>query len=98
MEKYDGVVGKEKRKRDYTLAEIVKGVTLKQIHEQNKAKQIISGRKLFVFISKEYGYKGKEIAEYIRRDPAIISTVLKDRKRFIKDMERVVRSLKKLNI
>jgi len=103
MGKYDGELEKEKREREYTLAEIaigvekIKGVTLKQIRVHNKTDHITSNRKLFILIAKEYGYKGREIADYIRRDPAIISIAVKDRNRLAKDIERVIRSLRKLN-
>ena len=104
MEKYDGEFKNEKREREYTLADIakgvenIKGVTLRQIQGQSKVAQISSGRKLFILLAKGYGYKGKEIAEYIRRDPAIISMALKDISQFENDMERAFRSIRKLNI
>jgi hypothetical protein len=103
MEQYDGEVAKEKREREYNLAEIatgverIKGVTIQQIRVHNKTSNVTECRKLFILLSKEYGYKGKEIANYIRRDPATISSALKDRKRMAKDMERVIKSLRNLN-
>jgi REP element-mobilizing transposase RayT len=103
MEKYDVEVEKEKREKEHSLEEIVKGVenvkgvTLIQMRGQSKLAQISSGRKLFIVIAREYGYKGKEIAEYIKRDPAVISMALKDIDRFKKDMVMVVSSIKKLN-
>lgn len=103
MDKCDGEIKKGKKEKEYTLGEIVKaiesvkGVTLKQIRMHNKSKHITSVRKLFIISAREYGYSGKEIAEHIRRDPAIISTALKDRKILKEDMDGVFRSLKNLN-
>jgi hypothetical protein len=103
MNKYDGEIKKEKKKKEYTLGEIagaiegVKGVTLKQIRMHNKKKDTASARKLFALAAREYGYSGKEIADHIRRDPAIISASLRDRDLLKEDMEGVFRSLKKLN-
>ena len=98
IDKYEGELVKEKR--EYTLAEIAKGiekltgVSLKQIRGQSKAINISSGRKILSLVAKEYGYKGKEISEYIRRDPAVVSIALKDRKKLEKDVENVIKYLK----
>ena len=85
MERYDGELEKEKREREYTLYEIAKGVekiygiTLKQIRERSKSETIILGRRLLSLVAKEYGYKGKEIGQYIRKDPAIVTRDLKEK-------------------
>ena len=103
MEKHVGNIRNEKKAKEYTLDEIAKGVekvsgvTLKQLRKHNKSKNITSYRSLFILSAREYGYRGKEIAEYVQRDPAIISTAHKDRKRLEADLERVIRSLKNLN-
>jgi len=103
IEKYDGKLKREKRAGEYTLAEIAKGVedskgtTLKQIRGQSKLASISLSRKIFILLAEEYGHKGKDIAEYLRRDPAIVSMTLKDKKTFEADMEWVSRSIKKLN-
>ncbi|MBI5739715.1 MAG: transposase [Nitrospirae bacterium] len=103
IERYDGELKKEKRAGEYTLAEIAKcvedskGTTLKQIRGKSKLAGISLSRKIFILLAVEYGYKGKEIAEYLGRDPAIISMTLKDKEIFEADMEWVGRSIKKLN-
>ena len=50
--------------------------------------------KLLILIAREYGYPVKEIAEYIRRDPAIISRALGDTEQLKGDVERGVIQLK----
>ncbi|MBI5409002.1 MAG: transposase [Nitrospirae bacterium] len=101
MEKYDGDITIEKRGRAYTLAKIargvenIKGVTIEQMRKQSKFAQISSARKLFILVAASYGYKGKEIAEYIKRDPATISATLKESTikesiQFEKDMETML--------
>ena len=85
MERHDRELKKEKREREYTLYEIAKGVekiygiTLKQIRERSKSETIILGRRLLNLVAKEYGYKGKEIGQYIRKDPAIVTRDLKEK-------------------
>jgi hypothetical protein len=40
-------------------------------------------------VAKEYGYKGHEIAEHLRRDPSVITRYLKEGDRFRKEVESV---------
>ncbi len=103
MEKYDGELNKEKREQEYTLSEIakgletVRGVTLNQVHSQSKLKEISLSRKLFILVAIEYGYRGKEIAKFLRRDPAVISQALKENNGFDKDVKMLIEALKYLN-
>jgi hypothetical protein len=69
----------KRRPREYTLSELadgiekVYGVKLKEMQGNGKGDKISLGRKLFSLVASEYGYKGKEVAEYIRKDPAMIT-------------------------
>ncbi len=71
-------------------------VSLKQIRGQSKAINISSSRKLLSLVAKEYGYREKEISEYIRKDPAVVSIALKGREQLEKDMENVIKYLKEM--
>ena len=99
IDKYEGELDRERREKEHTLSEIakgikeVKGILIEQIRGYNKTGYISSGRKLLCLVAKEYGYKGKEIAGYIRRDPAVVSIALKERKRLEKDMENMIKYL-----
>jgi len=96
MEKYDGELKKEKREREYTLFEIAKGIekvcgiTLKQIRKKSKSENITLGRRLLNLVAKEYGYKGKEIGQYIRKDPAVVTRDLKEKGKLEREMEIVI--------
>lgn len=100
IEKYDGELKKEKREREYTLFEIAKGVekicgvTLKQIREKSKSETITLGRRLLSLVAKEYGHKGKEIGQYIRKDPAIVTRDLKEKGKLEREMEKVIDVIK----
>ncbi len=50
------------------------GITL--IRQKSKSRDISSGKKLLSLVAKEYGYKGKEIAEYIQK---VIKTLRDER-------------------
>ena len=90
-----------KKRHEYTLLEIggavegIKGVTLRQLREKSKEEGIASGRKVMSLVAREYGYKGQEIAEYLRRDPAVITRYLKDGERLQGEVEKVHEALKK---
>ncbi|HEX3036950.1 MAG TPA: hypothetical protein VHT73_17825 [Thermodesulfobacteriota bacterium] len=95
-----------KRKREYTLLEIgsvveeVYGVTLSQLRERSKEGGIVCGRKVMSLVARGYGYKGQEIAEYLRRDPAVITRYLKEGESLEGEVEKVyeaLRNTKKVN-
>jgi hypothetical protein len=96
IEKYDGELKKEKREWEYTLYEISKGVekisrvTLKKIRERSRSENITLGRRLLNLVAKEYGYKGKEIGQYIRKDPAVVTRDLKEKGKLEKEMGKVI--------
>jgi len=100
MERYDGELKKGKREREYTLYEIAKGIekiwgiTLKQIRERSKSDNITLGRRLLSLVAKEYGYKGKEIGQYIRKDPAIVTRDLKEKERLEREREKVINAIR----
>jgi putative transposase len=99
MERYDGKLKKEKREREYTLYEIAKGiekifgVTLKQIRERSRSENITLGRRLLNLVAKEYGYKGKEIGQYIRKDPALVTRDLREKGKLKKEMGKVISAM-----
>jgi hypothetical protein len=63
---------------DTTSPNISHGVTIIQMRQKGKDANIAQGRKLFSIVAHEYGYKGREIAEYMRKDPALITRHIKD--------------------
>ena len=38
---------------------------------------VMEGRKLFSLVGREYGCKGKEITEFLRNDPDVVTIYLK---------------------
>lgn len=90
-----------RKKHEYSLEEIAKkvgqifGITLRQLREKSKDREITTVRKLMSFVAKEYGYKGKEIAKYINKDPVVVTRYLKERNNFREEVERICSSLKK---
>jgi REP element-mobilizing transposase RayT len=93
-----------KRKHEYTLMEIgravegVCGITLRHLREKSKDEGIVFGRRLVCLVAREYGYRGREIAEYLRRDPAVITRYSREMKKFEGEVEKVHVALKKTRV
>ncbi len=50
-------------------------------------------RKPASLAAREFGYRGKEIAFYLQKDPSVISRYLKEGENFKADMERALNML-----
>ncbi len=91
-----------KRKYEYTLLEIetaverVCGVTPREMREKSKDEALVVGRRLLSLVAREYGYKGREVADYLRRDPAVITRYLKIGKTLETEIEKVHLALKEI--
>ena len=57
--------------------------------------KILTARRLFSILAKEYGYVGREIAAYLRKDPAAVSVYLRSGEEVRKEVEAVVAALNK---
>ncbi len=96
MERIEEKFENRKKRHEFSLAEIMetigkmKGITLKQIKEKNKGRHILEARKLASLVAKEYGYRGKEIGAYLRKDPSVITRYLKDSENLKSEMERTI--------
>ncbi len=104
MEHYDGEVAQRRTKKEFTLREIAegimleKGIALTKIRGKNKGQDKTTGRRLFCLVANEYGYRGREIADYIKKDPAIVTRDLKTKDYLSEEIEKVITMLKKDNI
>jgi hypothetical protein len=66
---------------------------LGQLMEKGRDEGLVSGR--MSLVAMEYGYKGQEIAGYLRRDPAGITRYLKEGKILEGEIEKVHEALRK---
>ncbi|MFB3886935.1 MAG: transposase [Thermodesulfobacteriota bacterium] len=89
-----------RRRHEYTLVEIggavetVCGLNLRELREKGRGEEIQRGRRVLSLVGKEYGYRGREMAEYLRRDPSVITRYLRDRKRYKTEVGEVHKNLK----
>lgn len=93
-------VSRKRRERQYTLEEVsgaveeLYGVSLEQIRRRSKSRELSVGKRLMSLVASEYGYKNKEIAEFIRKDPVVVTRHLKERAQSEEEIEKVIRLLK----
>jgi putative transposase len=99
MEKIDEKFENRRKHHEYSLKKIVetigkmRGITLNKLREKSKNRGILEVRKLASLAAREYGYKGKEIALYLQKDPSVIARYLKEGEPFKTDMERALNML-----
>jgi putative transposase len=84
QQKSEQPVEKEKKGKTFTLAAIARaaqeqlGITLDDLRSATKQARVMAGRRLLSVVAKTYGYKGKEIAEFLRKDPSAVTGYLRN--------------------
>ncbi|MDO8446576.1 MAG: transposase [Deltaproteobacteria bacterium] len=97
--KYGGFIKKERRKKEFTLSKIGRTlekryhVSLEDMQSWRRTSQILTVRRLFSLIAKEYGYTGREIAAYLQKDPAAVTAYLRAGEAVEKELEAAVKAL-----
>jgi REP element-mobilizing transposase RayT len=100
-EKHEGDIKKERRKKEYSLPQLARAlerqydVSLEEMRSWGRTFNILTARRLFSILAKEYGYKGREIAVYLRKDPAAVTGYLRSGEEVRKGVAAVVAALKK---
>jgi hypothetical protein len=88
-----------KRNKEFTLdaiaraVERVTGVSLREIRQKDKDKSLLLGKKIFCLSANEYGYRGKEIADFIRKDAALVTRYLKEKNHLKSKINKVIKIL-----
>jgi REP element-mobilizing transposase RayT len=94
-----GVEIKPRGRKDYSLLEIAGGVkrrygiSVEQLRGEGKAKLVSLGRKIMTLIAEGYGYKRKEIAEFMEKDSAVVTRYLREKQRMSEEMESIIKIL-----
>lgn len=85
----------KRRKYLYTLPEITKAVeelhsvSLEQLRNKGRGGALGRGRRVISLVAKEYGYKGREIAVYLKRDPSVITRYLEEGRKLGGEVENI---------
>jgi REP element-mobilizing transposase RayT len=88
-----------RRRHGVSLGEIargieeVSGIRLSELRGKGKDSGVMEGRKLFSLAGREYGYKGKEIAEFLGKDPAAVTGYFRRSQDLRAKMESFIRRL-----
>jgi len=99
MEKVDERFENKRKHHKYSLKKIAetigknKGITIKQLREKSRDEGILEVKKLASITAREFGYKGKEIAHFLQKDPSVVTRYLKDGEDFKADMEHILKLL-----
>jgi len=90
---------KGRRKHGVSLGEIARrieeviGIGLSELRGKGKDSGVMEGRKLFSLVGREYGYKGKEVAEFLGKDPAAVTGYLSKSQHLRAKMESLILGL-----
>jgi chromosomal replication initiation ATPase DnaA len=99
VERTEEGIEQRKKRHEFTLEEIaegienVYGITCGQLRDKSKDRNKVQGRMLMSIVAKEYGYMGREIAKYLRKDPAVISRYVRSRDNFKQELKKVFQAL-----
>jgi chromosomal replication initiation ATPase DnaA len=94
-------VESSKRKKECSLSQIMAvventtGVSLKQLRASGKSGSLMTGRRIFSHTARDYGYQGKEIAQFLHKDPAAVTGYCKRKDELIDEIAGVHRELAK---
>ena len=75
-----------RRRHEFSLAEMTAGIDqllgigLRELREKGKKSKVIEGRKLLSLAARACGYKGREVADFLQKDPAAVTGYLKEEK------------------
>ena len=84
-----------RRKHGYKLHEIARAtekpceISSGHLRDKQHEKNLWLGRRVMSVAAKEYSYKGQEIAEYLWRDPSVITRYLKEGNELADEAEKV---------
>jgi chromosomal replication initiation ATPase DnaA len=101
VEKHDGEIKKERRKKEHTLPRLTReierqcGVSLDDLRSWRRTLNILTARRLLSILAKEYGYTGREIAAFLRKDPVAVTMYLRSNEDVRKEVEVVASALNK---
>jgi putative transposase len=101
----EGRERKQRGRKEYSLVEIAGevvrrfGINIEQLRGKGKTGRVSSGRKMMAFIAERYGYKRQEIAEFMQKDPAIVTRYLREKQGLNEEAESIIKTfLEKSNV
>lgn len=77
-------ITKNRRQKHHSLEKIamaierLTAVSMEQMHSRTKSRTAMDGRRLLCKIARDFSYRNREIADFLRKDPAAVTRYLKD--------------------
>ncbi len=91
--------GRKKKERSLnqimTVIENTTGVSLEQLRAAGKLGLLMTGRRLFSHTARDYGYQGKEIAQFLHKDPAAVTGYCRRRDELANEIAAIHQGLAK---
>jgi REP element-mobilizing transposase RayT len=94
----EGVARKQRGRKEYSLLEIAGevvrrfGINIEQLRGEGKAGRVSSARKMIALISERCGYRRQEIAEFMQKDPAIVTRYLGEKQGLNEEVESIMKT------
>lgn len=98
--KIGGDIRGNKKQRAYSLNQIAKavqsvyGVKLQELRERRKAREMTAAKAVLSLVGTEFGYKNREIADFMGKDPVMVTRYLKEREHLRQEADKVIVRLK----
>jgi putative transposase len=99
MAKVENKISLGRVRKKFSLEEIANevqdlyGLSWNELRGKGKSQKVVQGKRVMSLIAREYGYKGKEVAEFLQKDPAVVTRYLKNPERLNKVMTEVLGAL-----
>lgn len=99
----DQEIKKERKKQEYSLpaiSNVIKQkyeITLDELRSSGKEKRVMLARRVLTQTANAYGHRGKEIALYLRKDPASVTGYLREEDHS-GEVGKVIKNLEKARI
>ncbi len=94
--------GKRKKERSLsqimTVVENTTGLSLEQLRTAGKLSSLMTGRRLLSNAARDYGYQGKEIAQFLHKDPAAVTGYCRYGDKLANELAAIHGELAKMNI
>jgi REP element-mobilizing transposase RayT len=95
----EGIERKQRGRKEYSLIEIAGevvrrfGINVEQLRGEDRTGRVSSGRKMMALIAERYGYRRQEIAEFIQKDPAVVTRYLREKPGLNEEVETIIKIL-----
>ena len=70
------------------------GVKLQELRERRKVREMTAAKAVLSLVGSEFGYKNREIADFIGKDPVMVTRYLREKEHLRQEADKVIVRLK----